>query len=489
MIPTNASLTRFRFPPIVLLRKGARPSFRNLPVLVFLVLAGTCPASAGVPHRIAHQGRIAVEGINYDGPGDFKFLLFTDADTDHGNGTEVAVWKNDDESPTDMTEPATAVTLAVNRGLYHVFLGDTGQAALPANLQPAEDDRLFLRIWFDDGIHGNQLLTPDQEIASVPFALHANTASGIAGNLDLGDADLFANSISIGPEGEAVMLSRAPADPERVVFSGVFSLEGEGASTVAGDLEIANGLSVTRILSNLIPDKNDVHSIGHDTRRWKELYLAPTGLHLGAPGDDATIAYDTVADAITMSDAFTVMKNGDVSAGGSMTTGGNFRYVAPRTRKLAISAGAFQPGWLEAMQNDNIQNFGIYLYVGTASVDFAIFSAPVQLPPGSTITKFTAHFYDNEPGTTNGDFQNCNLTLRRISPDAPTATAAFQNVAVINFGSTGASEQIQSDTRTISHAVVEGDYYSMILRLDNCAGVNMRFYGATIEYTTDTVQP
>lgn len=126
---------------------------------------------------IPHQGRVTVSGTNYDGSGSFKFLLFTDPDADHASGNETALWSNAATSPAGMTEPVSTVSILVTKGLYGTWLGDTtvpGMAALPASIEPPAGEKLYLRIWFDDGINGSQQLLPDQPVGAVPFALHAN---------------------------------------------------------------------------------------------------------------------------------------------------------------------------------------------------------------------------------------------------------------------------------------------------------------------------
>ena len=207
--------------------------------------------SAQVPHLLQHQGRIAVDGVNFNGSGQFKFALL-DAGTNVAQpatatatvvaGSIVAVnvmapglgytsppavtvnsglgsgavlqavvtagvvtsitvvnggsgyppivgitidpppptwvyqgyWANAaDTSPTD-GEPDAAVTLAVTNGLYEVLLGDTSlpnMAAIPATVFTHPDVRL--RVWFDDGTHGFQLLSPDKRIAAVGYTLMA----------------------------------------------------------------------------------------------------------------------------------------------------------------------------------------------------------------------------------------------------------------------------------------------------------------------------
>jgi hypothetical protein len=60
-----------------------------------------------------------------------------------------------------------------------VLLGDTTLAhmtAVPASVFANGDVRL--RVWFNDGTHGFELLVPDQRVAAVGYALAANVADG-----------------------------------------------------------------------------------------------------------------------------------------------------------------------------------------------------------------------------------------------------------------------------------------------------------------------
>ena len=127
---------------------------------------------AQVPHLINYQGRLAVNGVNFDGAGQFKFALVShDGATTH--------WSNDGTS-TGGSEPADAVALPVAHGLYAVLLGDPALAHMtevpPAALASGDS---WLRVWFNDGTNGFQQLKPDQRLAAVGYAmLAANVPSG-----------------------------------------------------------------------------------------------------------------------------------------------------------------------------------------------------------------------------------------------------------------------------------------------------------------------
>lgn len=130
------------------------------------------PAVAAVPALLHHQGRMAANGVAFDGTGQFKFALVD------GTGA-VSYWSNDGTS-TAGSQPATAVSLAVSKGLYSVLLGNTtlpNMAALPPSIFENPDVRL--RLWFNDGVNGFQLISPDQQLAAAPYALVASSVDHV----------------------------------------------------------------------------------------------------------------------------------------------------------------------------------------------------------------------------------------------------------------------------------------------------------------------
>src|SRR5262245_43921898 len=107
--------------------------------LVPALLAGTVRAQ--VPHLINYQGRVTVDGVNFEGSGLFKFELV------NAGGTATH-WSNDGTGSAG-SQPATAVTLTVSKGLYSVLLGDATLAHMtpvPATVFSNFDVRL--RVWF-----------------------------------------------------------------------------------------------------------------------------------------------------------------------------------------------------------------------------------------------------------------------------------------------------------------------------------------------------
>ena len=71
----------------------------------WLIACGLGTTQAAVPQRLNHQGRVAVNGVNFDGNGQFKFALV------NAGGT-VSYWSNDGTG-TAGSPPTAAVSLAV----------------------------------------------------------------------------------------------------------------------------------------------------------------------------------------------------------------------------------------------------------------------------------------------------------------------------------------------------------------------------------------
>ena len=127
---------------------------------------------AAIPQQVSYEGRVTVAGQPFNGSGLFRFTL---ANRD----TSITLWCNDGSrvGQSANTTPTAAVALAVTTGIVSVRLGDTALAnmtALPATV--FDGDRMVVRVWFDDGSHGNRLLSPDQPITSVGYAFHAAKA-------------------------------------------------------------------------------------------------------------------------------------------------------------------------------------------------------------------------------------------------------------------------------------------------------------------------
>jgi len=193
------------------------PFFR---LLILGSLFAACAASAQVPSVINYQGRIAVGGTNFDGTGQFKFALVS------SNGS-ATFWSNDGSS-SGGSQPAAAVPLTVAKGLYSVQLGDTTLAnmtAVPAAVFTNTDVRL--RVWFNDSVNGFQLLSPDQRIAAVGFAMMAATVP----NGSLTGANLAAGSITAAQLAPGAAQTNLQASGQSGVASGGVVLSAQPNAT------------------------------------------------------------------------------------------------------------------------------------------------------------------------------------------------------------------------------------------------------------------
>jgi hypothetical protein len=134
------------------------------------------PAAAAPPPPIVnYQGQIKLDGKAFDGTGYFKFAI---VDSATGNGTQ-NLWANDG---TAAGQPAVAVPLVVNTGLFEVALGDTTVTGItvPLNEVPFAGSATYLRVWFSASAGGPfQALEPNQRIVTTPYAFR--TAVGAAG--------------------------------------------------------------------------------------------------------------------------------------------------------------------------------------------------------------------------------------------------------------------------------------------------------------------
>jgi len=96
-------------------------------------------------------------------------------------------WSNDGTSA-EGGQPAAAVTVPVQAGLFNIILGDPMQANMtPIPPEIFANNDVHLRIWFNDGTQGFSQLTPDQPIASVGYAMAANILPQSIGSANLMD--------------------------------------------------------------------------------------------------------------------------------------------------------------------------------------------------------------------------------------------------------------------------------------------------------------
>jgi len=136
-------------------------------ILLIVLVMVTQAAPNSAPHRqgasispgvVSYQGQVNIGGVPFSGTGYFRFAIVDSGGTFY--------WSNDSSIMT----PTEAVTLTVVNGLFNVLLGETN----PITYGMFSNSDRWLRVWFDDSIHGVQLLEPDTRITTALFALRAD---------------------------------------------------------------------------------------------------------------------------------------------------------------------------------------------------------------------------------------------------------------------------------------------------------------------------
>jgi hypothetical protein len=128
-------------------------------LLISSLLMLASMASADDLVMFNYQGRVRVQGTAFSGTGYFKFAIVN-------NDGSVSLWSNDGTS-VDGSEPVAAVAVEVTDGIFNVMIGDPDLGMEPMNRSIFNHpDRIKLRIWFSDGVHGFQRLLPDRRIVN-----------------------------------------------------------------------------------------------------------------------------------------------------------------------------------------------------------------------------------------------------------------------------------------------------------------------------------
>ncbi len=186
---------------------------KTLSLLTMTACLAALAATAQVPQLLNFQGRVAVNGTNFDGTGLFRFALV------NSNGT-ATFWSNDGTG-SGGSEPSSAVSLTVSAGFYSVLLGDatlSNMTVIPATVFTNGDVRI--RTWFNDGTSGSQLLVPDQRIAAVGYAILAgNIVDGAITTTKLADGAVTSAKIADGAVGVGNLASNLTLTVSNISFS------------------------------------------------------------------------------------------------------------------------------------------------------------------------------------------------------------------------------------------------------------------------------
>ncbi|MFM2178912.1 MAG: hypothetical protein RL015_3010 [Verrucomicrobiota bacterium] len=213
--------------------------------LSLVMLAFVTKLSAQVPQLISYQGRVGVDGVNFDGSGQFKFAFVNAAGT-------TTYWSNDGSSMAGR-EPDKAISIPVSKGLYSVLLGDATLAHMsivPATVFTNGD--VHLRVWFSDGVNGFQQLAPDRRIAAVGYAMMADSVSdGAITTAKIADGAVTSEKLAAGVVQTANLATGAVGNTQLansgLTINAGTGLGGGGLVSLGGNLTLSNAgvLSIT----------------------------------------------------------------------------------------------------------------------------------------------------------------------------------------------------------------------------------------------------
>ena len=307
-----------------------------LVALLMLVVCGAM-AQAQVPPLLNYQGRVALNGTNFNGTGQFKFAL--------GNtNLSVIYWHNSTSWDSPDWEPVTAVSLTVTRGLFSVLLGDTNLSNMAA-LSPTvfTNSQVWLRTWFDDGVSGAQRLMPDQRIVSAGYAMQAESVSLGAITTDMLDDDAvtgakiadatitFANIAQGGASAGQALVWNGTAWSNAAAGTTLAGYDENGPFSTAPDASgsgaIAMGVSAKT--------EGDYGVIGGGSRNWIEEYSSFATIGGGDSNRiESSAAYSTIGGG----------KDSRICEGSSAATisGGFMNWVGADAYLATIGGGARQ---------------------------------------------------------------------------------------------------------------------------------------------------
>lgn len=294
-------------------------------ILVVLLAAATV-ATAQVPQMIHYQGRATFSGTPYSGTGYFKFALVDAAGAFY--------WYSDALSPAGV--PTAPVTLNVRNGVYSAMLGNTALPGMTYTIPPTvfNNTVVFLRVWFGPDPGSITLVTPDIRIASVGYAMIAETVvDGMITEQKLGDGavtvrKLANDAITSAKLAEGAVSSRELRDKSvtSVDLDDDIKL---GDRNVPGRLEVYPGGSAIPVITL---DGNDADSKGRITTQVLEI----TG------GSDLSENFDITSEDDSPKPGMIVCI--DPSRPGQLTV--SSRAYDRTVAGIMSGAGGVQPGML-----------------------------------------------------------------------------------------------------------------------------------------------
>jgi hypothetical protein len=376
------------------------------------------PAADFVPSMINHQGVVRVGGEPFTGKAGFRFAIVAPEGLGYMN-----VWTNDETEIGTDRPPVDAVVLPVEQGLYQVNLGDPEAGMMPIVAELfGKYSTVALRIWFDDGVHGVQLLEPDQPLTSAPFAHVAEYA--------------------------------------RIAMDSV-SIQGQQPS----EFSPAGHTHTLSSLSGMVTDAQVPNDITIDHAASADIAISSYMLNGQSNSDFATAAHSHTLSSLTGT-----LSNDQLPA---QITVDQVNYTTPRTQYYAVA----EPDWKPRSSLTGYQmvlgNGGVYV----TSAGSQMLAAPVHLPHGAVIKSFTVKFYKES-----GHSADLTVMLRRYTPNSSyTEIAAANTASISGFGSVTTSAAT-NPYRVINNTNFS---YLLTALSDDWGNGKLKIMHVSIEYTLD----
>lgn len=258
-----------------------------LAITAALLAGAVCAWADNVPQIVNYQGRLKNAGGSPVADGTYG-VVFTVYDSAAG-GT--SIW----------TETQRSVTVA--GGAFHVLLGST--SPLGASVFPAGADR-----WLGVKVGEDAELSPRQKIASVPFALRADTlAPAAVGTTELSNSAVTSAKIAGGAVGDTALATGAVTETKLA----------DGSVSAA---KVANSAIGSAKLSS------DASSLSKVSGGAMTVLVGSVGVGTAAPGSQLTVRRATAGDALTVrntddtANTLVVSDAGSLSASAGAFTGG-----------------------------------------------------------------------------------------------------------------------------------------------------------------------
>lgn len=284
-----------------------------------------------------------VTGVEVVNPGRGYNLLTTLVFSDPPpNLVYQTYWSNDGTSK-EGNEPEKPVSLPVTRGLYSVPLGDRdipNMSSIPTDALAHPDVRL--RIWFEDGAHGFQMLSPDRPLSAAPYARIAGTvADGAITAAKIAPGSIGPNQLASPLQIPGLIASQVRADAA-VWVDGANQNPSSLAPGILFGSGLSEGISSARTQG---PNQNGLDFYTASTRRMSITSDGRLGLGTAAPRESLDVGGAAVLGNTSNPTpaAGTVRWNGTEFEGYTGTEWVSFSGIRSRTIPYDIPAGGDSP--------------------------------------------------------------------------------------------------------------------------------------------------